>query len=215
MNNITETIDYLNGKEFSIQHPYADFTFTLNKPILCGGTLYVSVWDLKGKITFNGDTWFDVDTLKPKEDEYIEYFYETIINDFGWVYQDIFATLDVIIENSILRKFRIVSISNKPKPSTILFNCDEVSDMDRRLLVIIDDAKIKLSEKFNIKGISISKEHIIVIDIIDPDLPSIDLNEEDIPQEYVNKIIDIEKGINYILNSMSIGRYCIGKIHKH
>ena len=76
--------------------------FILNKPILCGGTLYVSVWDLKGKITFNGDTWFDVDTLKPKEDEYIEYFYETIVNDFGWVYQDIFATLDVIIENSIL-----------------------------------------------------------------------------------------------------------------
>jgi hypothetical protein len=81
MKNIEETIDFLNGKEINIKHPYADFTFIFNKPVMCGGTLYLSAWGLKGKVSFDGDKWFDVDSLKPNEEFYVEYFYETIVND--------------------------------------------------------------------------------------------------------------------------------------
>ena len=81
-------------------------------------------------------------------------------------------------------------------------------------LFIIDEARRKLSEKYNIKGLSISGEHIIIVDLIDNTLPSIDLLEEEIPSEYSEKLFDIEKGINYILNNMGIDRFCVGKIHK-
>jgi len=214
MKNIEETIDFLNGKEINIKHPYADFTFIFNKHVMCGGTLYLSAWGLKGKVSFDGDKWFDVDSLKPNEEFYVEYFYETIVNDFGWVYQDIYATLDVIMLGSILRKFKIISISNKPKPTDLELDCDMVEQMDRKLLFIIDEARRKLSEKYNIKGLSISGEHIIIVDLIDNTLPSIDLLEEEIPSEYSEKLFDIEKGINYILNNMGIDRFCVGKIHK-
>ncbi len=214
MKNIVETIDFLDSKEITIKHPYAEFTFILDKPVMCGGTLYLSSWDLKGKVSFDGDKWFDVDSLKPNEKFYIEYFYETIVNDFGWVYQDIYATLDEIMSNSILRKFKIISISNKPKPKDLVLDCEMVERMDRKLLFIIDEARRKLSEKYRIKGLSISNEHIIIVDLIDNTLPSIDLLEEEIPIEYSKKLFDIEEGINYILNNMGIDRFCVGKIHK-
>ena len=215
MKNVEETINTLKGKRFNIRHPYADFTFTVDKPFICSGTLYFSVWDLSGKVSFNGDNWFDVDTLKPNEDIYIEYFYETIVNDFGWVYQDIYATIDDIIQNSVLRKFKILSMSNQTKPLDWFTKCEDVSEMDRKVLNIIEEARTKLSEEYDVKGLSISKEHIITIDIGSNEIPSIDLLEDEIPKEYVDKLFDFENGITYILNSIGIGRFCIGKIHKH
>jgi hypothetical protein len=215
MTSIEETLKFFTNNQFNIQHPYADFSFRTDVPVICGGTLCISVWELKGKISFDGNTWYDIEGLNPKDDKFTEFFYDSMFNNYGWVYQDIHATFNEEIKKSVFKNFKIISLSNKLIPNKPIFECRELSQMDRKILLKLDTAKIELSKEFNVKGISLTEEQIIVINLIDDTLPETDLLVDDIDIRFKPQLFDIEEKITYILKGIGITRFTIGKIHKH
>ena len=215
MMSITDTIDYFDKGYFHIQHPYADFTFKTFKPTVCGGTLCITVWDLKGKISFDGNVWYSVEDLNPKDGQFVEYYYDSMFNNYGWLSQDIYVTIEEIIKNSIFKKFKLISLSNTPLPVEYEFNCRELSLMDRKLLLKLDTVKTELSKDFTVKQVSLSEEQIIVIEIIDENLPTVNPLVETLTPEVEKIIFDLEEKMNYILKRIGITRFSIGRIHKH
>jgi hypothetical protein len=214
MMGINETTDFFTDGYFHIEHPYADFTFKTGNPIICGGTLNLSVWDVKGKISIDGNKWHNIEDLDPKDTNFTEYYYQTMFNNYGWVYQDIHATLSDVIKQSVFKKMKIISISNGSKPNTQIFSCRDIPKMDREILTVLDKAKVELQKHFNISSVTLSEEQIMTINIIDETMPEVDLLEETISKVYQEKILDYEKKFNYILRGIGITRFTIGKIHK-
>ena len=214
MMSIEETIKKFDNTEFNIQHPYADFTFNTSEPIVCGGGLCVSIWNLKGKISLDGEKWYDVEALNPNDDKFVQYYYDCIFNIYGWVYQDIYATFNNIIKYSIFKNIKIISLSNKETPTSPSFNCVEIPKMDRKLLLRLDEAKRAVSKKYDVTGVTLTDEQIININLNVSGLPSINLIEESISGNFSKKLFDIEKDITYILNKVSITRFTIGKINQ-
>lgn len=215
MTSIEDTVQKFKLNEFHIQHPYADFKFRTGTPLVCGGSLCVSVWELKGKISFDGVKWYNIEGLNPNDTDFINYFYDCMFNEYGWVYQDIYATFNEEIKESVFKKFKIISISNKPVPETHIYECRDIPQMDRKLLLKLDHAKRVLSEEFNVSGVSLTDEQIININLIVEGFPSIDLIETLIDEKFNTQLFDIEKKIAQILNSIDINRFTIGKINIH
>jgi|SaaInl6LU_22_DNA_1037377.scaffolds.fasta_scaffold00472_25 hypothetical protein len=214
MMSINDTLIELTDKTFTVSHPYASFTFTTNSPKVCSGVLYLSIWDLKGKVTFNGNNWYEVENLKPKEGDYVEYYYDSIFKDTGWVYQDIHVTLTNIINKSIIKTFKIISISNKKYKDDYHINCGELSKLNKSLLTVLDDVRLQLNKVIDVDSVYFTEEQIMIIDIIDQENEEINLLTDSVNDRNKETVFKLEEKILNTLKPMGIKRYSIGKIHK-
>lgn len=214
MTSIENTIEFFTNNTFEIKHPYGDFTFKTGNPLICGGTLCLSIWELKGKISIDGTKWYDIEALNPNDTLFTHFFNESLINRYGWVHQDVYATLYEEVKKSVFKNFKIISLSNKKVPKDPIYSCKDISPMDRSLLMTLDHAKRELSDRFDVTEVTLTSEQIIVINLNDTRLPSIDLLEDVIPKPYEKILFDIEEEISYILRGINIHRFTIGKINK-
>ena len=219
MMNLKETLEYFKNASFSVNHPYANFKFKTYRPTFCGGTLCVFVWDLEGEISIDGEKWVNIEDVDLNDDTFTKTFDKCLLNDYGWVYQDIHLTLDLIIKDSLVKKIKVISISNSKNDNNadfLSFRCRTLSDLKNRLDNELEKIKNLKSDYFDIVDIYYDDEQIIVIDIATSNLPEIDLMEEEIPKDIENQVFDIQEKMSILLNSIGHSRFNIGKVHnKH
>lgn len=208
-----ECIENISGSEFHIEHPYADFTFKTGDPVMCGGGLHISVWNLRGKISIDGNKWFDINTLTTESGYYTYYHHECLVNNYGWVYFDIYTVLNEIVSDSSLKSLKIISLSNKSKPTTPIYSCQDISKMNREVLVTLDKVKTELvTNGFDVSGVS-TDEEIITINLNMGGLPSINLREDELSPTYQKVLLKTENDISQILSKIGITRFTLGKIN--
>lgn len=214
MIGVNETIDFFTNKYFKIEHPYADFSFKTGVPIVCGGTINLSIWEVNGKISIDGVKWHNIEDLDPTDTSFTEFYYQTLFNNYGWVYQDIYATLSETINLSVFKKLKIISMSNGKVPQSQIFDCRDLPKMDREILTVLDTVKVSLQDIINISNVTLSEEQIMTINIIDKTVPEFNLLVENVSEPYINTIASYESLITKTLKGIGITRFTIGKIHK-
>jgi len=214
MMDIKHTLEYFDNGFFEIEHPYASFTFRVTEPILCSGVLNLTVWDLKGSISFDGVTWYRVEDLNPIDGDFIEYYYQCIFNEYGWLYQDIHLSIKEVMNDSIIKTFKIISLSNKTSKDSTPILCSKLPQMNKELLIVLDNVKVRLSSVFVVDSVYFTDEQIMVIDLVDDTIPEVDLLNDGTPEELLITIKEVDEKISSLLKPMGVSRYTLGKIHK-